>query len=314
MTANRLLPLILAGALSAPGLAAAAPDVTDSATIVQPDGAFTAVKTVQIFQEGNPDDPFAGDGRFTYVYTLANDAGSALPLIGFTLEIVPACPIATIGFFPATGVDPDAPGGVIAGNEVEWNFFDTSIQPGQVSSKLYVTSVCGPSGSADSIASVSGELSFDASGTCLAPRVPPVAPVEPMPCTIGFWKNRADGKKGTTQWFPGSDFTNVVAHAVALSGGVFPDTTSLLTSLGSKGSRSLLERGKQQLSATLLNLAAGDLFPDNQKCKLDEANKITSNQCGSNLTVGTAVNSVKADPAAGHSCADDINNGIGVIQ
>ena len=35
---------------------------------------------------------------------------------------------------------------------------------------------------------------------------------EPNACTIGFWKNRSDGKKGTLKWFPDTDFDDVVAQ------------------------------------------------------------------------------------------------------
>jgi hypothetical protein len=140
-----------------------------------------------------------------------------------------------------------------------------------------------------------------------------------MPCTIGFWKNRADGKQGTLQHFPDPEFANLVTAAVALSGGVFTSSADLLTHLQSKGPRSILDRGKQQLAATLLNLAAGDAFPDNQKCKLFEGNVITTNACGTNVSVGSAVASIitglggsEAAQHAAQECSDDINNGIGL--
>jgi hypothetical protein len=83
----------------------------------------------------------------------------------------------------------------------------------------------------------------------------------------------------------------------------------------------MLIRAKQQLAATLLNLAAGDLFPDNQKCKLFEGNNITSNACGTGITVGVAVSYGKVDilgdidgQTEAHNCFDDLNNGIGVTQ
>ena len=92
--------------------------------------------------------------------------------------------------------------------------------------------------------------------------------------------------------------------------------------LESSGNRSTVERARQQLAATLLNLAAGDLFPENGKCALFEENNITSNACGDNLNVGAGVADSKSgitsgDPQAEHEaleCLDDINNEIGVIQ
>ena len=178
-----------------------------------------------------------------------------------------------------------------------------------------------PGHRADNLVSVEDEYSFDAIGTCIGPFVPPQPIGEPIACTIGFWKNRADGKQGTLQSFPNGDFTATVNAAVALSSGIFSDAADLLYYLQSKGNRSILVRAKQQLAATLLNLAAGDLFPDNQKCKLFEGNNITTNTCGAGITIGVAVNYGKVDIVGNEveqheaqACFDDINNGIGVVQ
>jgi len=320
-----LIGAVLSIGLLAPTAAFSAPDVTDSVIFTEPDfGAFTGVKVVEIYAEGNPDDPFPGDGKFTYIYTVMNDTTSLLPVIGLQIQIIPGCEPATIGFFTGTGVDPDPPGGAVAGAEVEWNFTTTSIAPGASSSKLYLTSQCGPSLVPDLIFSVDAEGAFFANGLCLGPAVLPMVetPGEAMPCTIGFWKNRADGKQGVLQFFPGADFNAVVTAAVALSGGVFTDEADLLANLQSQGKRSTLERAKQQLAAFVLNLAAGDLFPDNQKCKLFEGNNITTNACGNGIKVGAALTLVIADVGSGDSqlenaaleCSDDVNNGIGVTN
>ncbi len=136
------------------------------------------------------------------------------------------------------------------------------------------------------------------------------------------------------KFFPDTDFDAVVAQALTLSMGVFtsanfpsagcPNFDDLICALESKGNRSTEERARQQLAATLLNLAAGDLFPDNGKCVLFEENNITGdgNACGNNLTVGDGVADSKSgitsgDPQAQHDgleCLNDINNEIGVIQ
>ena len=305
-------------------MALAAPDVTDSSIFTEPDfGAFTGVKTVEVYADSNPTDPFPGDGKFTYVYTVMNDSTSLLPIIGMQVQIVPGCEPATIGYFAATGVDPDPPGGAVAGAEVEWNFTTTSIAPGASSSKLYLTSACGPSLVPDLIYSVDSEGAFFANGLTLGPAVLPMeSPGEPIPCTIGFWKNRFDGKQGTTQWFPDGDLTAVLNSATALCSPPFTSSADLLTNLQSKGSRSILIRAKQQLAAFCLNIAAGDLFPSNMKCKLFEGNFIVNNACGQNVTVGNAITQILSDIQSGqaelqhdaHDCADDVNNGITVIE
>src|SRR4030042_5865974 len=101
----------LAVTLAAP-MALAAPDVTDSVVFTNPDGAFSGVKTVKIYADNNPEDPFFGDGKFTFVYSVTNDVSSFLPIIGVQIQLVPGCDPSTIGFFPGP-IDPHAPGGTV---------------------------------------------------------------------------------------------------------------------------------------------------------------------------------------------------------
>jgi hypothetical protein len=298
------------------GSASAAPDASGSSQIIEPQfGLYTVTKTYEVYTASNPTNPLPLAGNYTYVYTLTNSPGSFTCLITFEME-VPASSVTAAGYIPGAGVAPSST--VIGATVVEWHWTTPNqICPGQTSEQLYVHSPYGPGTVNDNIVSVEDEFAFDAQSTCVGPHEAPVG--EAMPCTIGFWKNRADGKQGTLQWFPNGDFDAVVAAAVALSGGTFVNAADLLDDLTSKGRRSILERGRQQLAATLLNLAAGDLFPDNQKCKLFEGNQITSNDCGDNLSVGTAVNNsivgLGGDECAqhdAHECLDDINNGISV--
>lgn len=295
-------------------------DETGSSTVTDPNfGAYTAVKSAKFYREGNPGDPFPGDDANTYVYTLANDAGSAIGLIGMGIEI----PGGTAGVVIGAGVLA-GPGVVpsetqVLANEVRWNFFDTPVQPGESSAQLYIISTYDP-GVAD--LTVNGDFGLDAPGTCgIVPVEPPEFVGTPNPCTIGFWKNREDGKKGLLQFFPDSDFGAVKAQAVAISS-VFSSEAELVEALTSKGARTTEERAKQQLAALLLNLAAGSLFPDNTKCRLFSGNEVDTNgDGGADLTVGEALtliesNILSGDPAlqeAAKDLADDINNGIGVI-
>jgi hypothetical protein len=140
----------------------------------------------------------------------------------------------------------------------------------------------------------------------------------PVPCTIGFWKNRADTPMGQAQHFPDPEFDQVVAAAASLSP-VFADAPELLEALWKKGRRSQQEKAEQQLAALLLNLAAGDLFADNGKCELFEGNEVSENSCEGAVTVGQALAGILADMDAGEferakDCADDLNNGIGVVD
>jgi hypothetical protein len=195
--------------------------------------------------------------------------------------------------------------------------------PGLVSKLLYIQSPMLPGLVSENATSTDGSLSLDAPGTCVGPFVQPQEEEgDAMPCTIGFWKNRFDGKMGTTQWFPEPDLTAVLNAAYALCSPPFTSTADLLFYLQSKGPRSIYDRGLQQLAAFCLNMAAGDLFPNNMKCKLFDGNFITTNACGQNLTVGNALTQVKSDIQSlqtelqhdAHDCSDDVNNGIGVIN
>ncbi len=301
------------------GTASAAPDASGSVTLVEPNfGAYTVVKSYELYSATNLTNPLPLAGNYTYIYTITNTAGSFTCLVGFDME-TPAGSVTAAGFIPGAGVAPSAV--TVGAVSVEWDWITPTLCPGNTSEQLYIHSPYGPGSVIDTMISVSDEFALDTPGTCVGPHTPPEVVGEPIACTIGFWKNRADGKQGTTQWFPNGDFTATVSAAVALSSGIFTSNADLLYYLQSKGPRSILIRAKQQMAATLLNLAAGDLFPDNQKCKLFEGNDITSNACGTGITVGVAVSYSKVEILGdtpevheAHECFDDINNGIGVVQ
>jgi hypothetical protein len=304
-------------------------------------GFFLGTKGYTVYTADDPGNPSPGPaGSFTYVYTLNNDPGSFVGLIGSNIEVkensvtagnfgwidAPTNPTPVAATLSTTS---SVPGFDTV--RFDWSEAD-SIAPGAVGDQLYIISTYSPGTVTDNIYSVEGQFASDETSSCVGPFTPPAVVGEPIPCTIGFWKNRYDEKNGTLQWFPDGEFPSVVSAALALSGGVFTSATiggncavlgfnDLLCALGSKGARSIAERGRQQLAATYLNLAAGNLFPSNLKCKLFTGNQITSNACGSSITIGTAVNQATygiqgtADAQAdAHACSDDINNGIGVIQ
>jgi hypothetical protein len=327
---DRSRPLVLLTfllALFVAPLAGAAVVASGSANFTEPNGFYTGVKTYTIYTHDDASNPAPGaPGELTYVYTITNDPGSFLAIIGFNLDS-PIGSVVSAGFIDDANPATPSPSAVIDLNNgvVRWDWASPDvINPGQVSDQLYIVSAYSPGSSLDTIYSIEGDASFDVTSTCVGPVTPPQMTGDALPCTIGFWKNRADGKQGTLQWFPDvpdAQFDAVVTAAVALAGGLFADEADLLDNLQSKGKRTIEERGKQQLAATFLNLAAGDLFPDNTKCKLFEGNGITTNACGDAISIGDAVTQALADiggdTAAQHAaqeCSDDINNGIGVVN
>ena len=306
------IPVLLAVALAAPG-AWAAPDAEASSVLTEPNGAFEAVKSVKVYSDGNPENPSPLAGHFTYVYTITNQPSSFICLIGFDVEVPPGS-VTNAGFLPGAGIDPSAT--QVGGAVVEWDFNAPNVCPGETTNQLLIQSPYAPGDVDDTVVSVDGQFALSTPGTCIGPVTAP----PPLPCTIGFWKNRADGKKGLLQFFPDGDFDQVVNAAVARSGGIFASAAALLADLGSKGHRPMDQHARQQIAATMLNLAAGDLFPSNQKCKLFESNSISTNFCGTGISVGQAVSGaggVFDDYASelfedAKNCADDLNNGIGL--
>ena len=354
MTRNTTAALGLGSALLLaminPQPAAAQPDQTAIVIISEDDGfpnvcaqpCYEIEKRVDFYLAGNPAaPPVCGAGENTYIYKLTNltnppSAASlafpGIPLTQFELSVDDSL-VASAGFIPGADVAPTL---TVIGtlNVVQWTFPSGAACPaclnqGMSSDELFICSAAGPGMSPDNASTTA--IILDAPGECLVPTEAPGVG-EPNPCTIGFWKNRSKGKSGLLKFFPDTDFDAVVAQALALSMGVFssanqpaagcPNFDDLICALESKGNRSTEERARQQLAATLLNLAAGDLFPDNGKCVLFEENNITSNACGDNLSVGDGVADSKSGITSGDSqaehdaleCLNDINNEIGVIQ
>lgn len=324
-THQKVLNLIVAVAVAFAAFAGNAAVVdSGSSVFAEPNGFYTGVKVYTVYTHDDAGNPAPGaPGELTYVYTITNDPGSFIAIVGFNID-APMGSVVSTGFVDDANLATPPPSTIINNNDgvVRWDWTDPNlINPGQVSDQLYLISGFSPGTIADTIFSIEGNFAFDVESTCVGPLTPPQQTGEALPCTIGFWKNRAAGKAGTLQWFANGDFDSVVTAAVALSGGLFVDEADLLANLSSKGKRTIEQRGKQQLAATFLNLAAGDLFADNTKCKLFEANLIVSNGCGDNTTVGAAVNQtlvdILGDTASQHEaqeCADDINNGIGVVD
>jgi len=321
---------------------------TGSQQIVEPNGfaglidqpAFIVDKSFDVFSPGDPNNPAPLAGNNTYVYKLTfvgsscSPFNAAPPVISFEL-IMDTSQATAAGFIAASpGLAPFAT--TIIPTGVLWNLQDPlnpgvtpgltfvcPAGPGTSTKLLFVQSPLLPGLVTQNAVSVDGALSLDAPSTCVGPFVEPaVEEGDALPCTIGFWKNRAAGKNGTLHHFPDPEFGQVLTAAAALCSGVFTDEADLLAQLASKGKRSILIRAKQQKAAWCLNMAAGDLFPNNLKCKLFDGNWIVDNACGMGLTVGDAFTQCLADITSGlnalehdaHDCADDVNNGISVIN
>jgi hypothetical protein len=283
--------------------------------------AYSALKTFEVYEDANPSNPMPSAGNYTYVYTITNDPDSN-PFIG-SLRVfetaTPASGTIDAGFIDGGGVEPSSV--EIQSTVVRWHFETDFIDPGETSESLYLISPFGPGEITDSMAAVGSSAAIDTRTTSVGPVLAPPA----VACTIGFWKNREDGKVGLLKFFEDGDFDLVKAEAVLISS-VFDTPADLVAALTSKGRRSIAERAEQQLAALLLNIAAGNLFPTNTKCRLFMGEKgtlldtsgdgLADNNVEAALTLIES-NILSGDPnlqAEAQAFADDINNGVGVID
>lgn len=178
MRIERVLPswaLVLLIVFGAAGQSAAAPDAEGSETFTEPNGTYTVLKTFEVYSEANPDNPAPLAGNFTYVYTLTNDTGSFVSILGFDLE-APAGSITDAGFIDGAAVEPSATTvGTVAGTDViEWDFATDLLDPGETTEQLTVHSPYEPGTVGDNMASVNGDFALDTPGNCVGPAIEPV--------------------------------------------------------------------------------------------------------------------------------------------
>jgi hypothetical protein len=290
---------------------------TGQSTIVDPNfGAYTVEKTTTVYSADNCGNPMPVAGQFTYVYVVKVLPSSTIGILNFVIPIPNSGSVTQYTSIDGAGVNPTNV--VKDSSGVTWDFGPNGINPGEMSDELVLVSPYAPGAVT---ASIGGQFGLDANGPCLGPVTAP----EPITCTIGFWKNRQEGKQGLLKFFPGADYDAVKAKAVEIST-VFATVAELEAALLSKGPRTIEERAKQQLAAVLLDIAAGMLFPANIQCRTFlgvNGTQVDTNGDGvADMTLEAALtliesNILSGDPAlqqAAHDLADDINNGIGVLR
>ena len=135
--------------------------VVDSGSSVfsEPNGFYTRVKAFIVCTHDDVANPVPGaPGELTYVYTITNDPGSFIAIIGFNID-------APIGTVSSAGVVSDAypatpaPSAVINNDDgvVRWDWADPDlIAPGQVSEQLFIVSAYSPGTLSDTVFSVEG--------------------------------------------------------------------------------------------------------------------------------------------------------------
>ena len=88
-----------------------------SAVFSEPDGFYTGVKAYTVYTHDDAGNPFPGvAGELTYVYTITNDPGSFLGIIGFNID-APVDSVAAAGFIHDLNLATPPPSAVINNND-----------------------------------------------------------------------------------------------------------------------------------------------------------------------------------------------------
>lgn len=160
---------------------AASADIVASSSqpFTEPSGFYSGMKSVTVYTHDDPGNPAPGaPGELTYVYSISNDAGSFLAVIGFNLG-APIGSVVSAGWLPDGDPATAVPSAVINNGDgvVRWDWAVATgvISPGSSSDDLYVVSTYTPGTVNDTIYSLEGDFGFDLQSTCIGPLDPPVA-------------------------------------------------------------------------------------------------------------------------------------------
>jgi len=322
--------MVLAGAWSAPAHATwwwwhspeCDPDSVGSGTVEISDsitGAFwTFGVNYEVFGADNCANPHPVSGSFTYVYTVSLTDQGPVPVSLESLRVR----IDDVSYVLESGVITGGPGvaptqvSVVGSpvSSVTATFDPGSLTLGTMSLPIFVVSPYRPgTGTIDVDVTL-----FSGSGPALVPKELP----EACPCTISFWKLRALNWLWYLGYFPGQQFADIKARAVQLSEGYFANEAALMNALFYSGFLSIRRKAESQLAGVLLNVAAGQLFPGNTRCRLFPGTPIDLNDDGvGDQAVEEAITAIIADIQSGDwhlqyeafALAEDINEGRNVI-
>lgn len=325
---------LMAAPLHATGGSGSEPATPESSTCVtvveEQFGAYTVEKCIDVWAPGNPGNPSPVSGSFTYVYTLESDPDSFTNILEFDLETPPnASAVSGSGALPGSGgVEPDSvdtttPGVAVfsfrnagpAGGPCEGVL---GICPGATSAPLIINSPYGPGTVEDNLVTLMDDLSISQTTSCVGPSTLP----NPSPCSAFFWKLRTLYSFFVRHHFADSRFDQLTQFAADTSS-VYASPSALLSGLFTGFWTTLTEAAERELSTLLLNIAAGELFPGNTKCRLffDTPVDTDGDEVG-DTTVGEILvtvesNLLSGDPALigeARQLALKLNLGIGVLD
>lgn len=236
--------------------------ISDSVT-----GTFWSFEVdYEVYSADNCANPKPVTGSFTYVYTVTFADEGPIPnlsLQNMRVEVASSSFVSSAGYL--TGGPGVAPQSVVVdstspANNVTASFADGAFSLGDTSLPVFVVSPYQPGAGIVNLQ----VTTFTGAGAALVPAALPQA----CPCTSTYWLLRNTGWIFFLADFPGSQLEAIKQRAVDLSGGFFTSKNDLLGSLIFSGILDVKKKAKKELAALLLNVAAGDLYPGNTKCRL----------------------------------------------
>jgi hypothetical protein len=219
----------------------------------------------EVFAPDNCSNPKPVKGSYTYVYTVTfADQG---PIPGLSLQnlrvlIANSSYVVSAGYL--TGGPGVAPTAVTVettpANSVTAAFADGSLGLGDTSLPIFIVSPYQPGAGIVNLQ----VTAFTGQGAALVPSALP----QSCPCTTSYWVLRTTGWIFFLGDFPGGQLDAIKTRAVELSGGFFTSKNDLINALLYPGLLDMKKKAKKELAALLMNVAAGELFPANTKCRL----------------------------------------------
>jgi hypothetical protein len=299
------------------------PDSVGSGNVTINDGLTGTFWSFQVDYEvyaaDNCANPKPVKGSFTYVYTVTFADEGPIPnlsLQNLRVELASASFVSSAGYL--TGGPGVAPASVVVSaapaNNVSANFADGSLSLGDTSLPIFIVSPYQPGSGVVNLQ----VTAFSGAGAALVPTNLPQA----CPCTSSYWVLRNTGWIFFLADFPGAQLDQIKQRAVDLSGGFFTSKNDLLNSLIFPGILDVRKKAKKELAAVLLNVAAGELFPGNTKCRLFSGTQLDEDGDGvADGTVAAAIGEIITKIQSGDffqqldalSQAAQINNGQDVL-